>query len=188
MGDAFFRALEKMDSRTAIVEHNVKAKQKRVTEMIEEQKRYYSDANETVLEFIAEFSNRGSPDVRVEDSYEAIRSTFRAGYCYYFAHMLKLAFGRGCVCWAAPFSHIVWVDTDGMPYDIEGVYAGYLLIADTIKEDAAEGIALMKEKGVEHIIMLTGDSKAVAEAVGSKLGIDEIYSELLPQDKVEKMA
>ena len=70
---------------------------------------------------------------------------------------------------------------------IEGAYAGYLLIADTIKEDAAEGIALMKEKGVEHIIMLTGDSKAVAEAVGSKLGIDEIYSELLPQDKVEKM-
>ena len=70
---------------------------------------------------------------------------------------------------------------------IEGVYAGYLLIADTIKEDAAEGIALMKEKGVEHIIMLTGDSKAVAEAVGSKLGIDEIHSELLPQDKVEKM-
>lgn len=70
---------------------------------------------------------------------------------------------------------------------IEGAYAGYLLIADTIKEDAAEGIALMKEKGVEHIIMLTGDSKAVAEAVGSKLGIDEIHSELLPQDKVEKM-
>ena len=70
---------------------------------------------------------------------------------------------------------------------IEGAYAGHLLIADTIKEDAAEGIALMKEKGVEHIIMLTGDSKAVAEAVGNKLGIDEIYSELLPQDKVEKM-
>ena len=70
---------------------------------------------------------------------------------------------------------------------IDGAYAGYLLIADTIKDDAAEGIALMKEKGVEHIIMLTGDSKAVAEAVGNKLGIDEIHSELLPQDKVEKM-
>jgi Cd2+/Zn2+-exporting ATPase len=69
---------------------------------------------------------------------------------------------------------------------IEGAYAGYLLIADTIKDDAAEAIALMKEKGVEHIIMLTGDSKAVAKKVGNKLRIDEIYSELLPQDKVEK--
>jgi Cd2+/Zn2+-exporting ATPase len=69
----------------------------------------------------------------------------------------------------------------------EGDYIGYLLIADALKEDAAESIALMKEKGVEHIIMLTGDSKTVAEAVGDKLGIDEIYSELLPQDKVEKM-
>src|SRR5699024_5852765 len=45
----------------------------------------------------------------------------------------------------------------------------------------------MKEKGVKHIIMLTGDSKAVAEAVGSKLGIDEIHSELLPQNKERKM-
>src|SRR5699024_5232799 len=70
---------------------------------------------------------------------------------------------------------------------IDGAYAGYLLIADTITEDAAEGIALMQENGVDHIIMLTGDSKAVAEAVGSKLGTDEIYSELLTQDKGEKM-
>lgn len=66
-------------------------------------------------------------------------------------------------------------------------YAGHILIADAIKEDAAAGIALMKEKGVEHVIMLTGDSKAVGEAVAKKLGIDEFYSELLPQDKVEKM-
>ncbi len=66
-------------------------------------------------------------------------------------------------------------------------YAGHILIADAIKEDAAAGIALMKEKGVEHVIMLTGDSKAVGEAVAKKLGIDEFYAELLPQDKVEKM-
>ena len=66
-------------------------------------------------------------------------------------------------------------------------YVGHILIADAIKEDAAAGIALMKEKGVEHVIMLTGDSKAVGEAVAKKLGIDEFYAELLPQDKVEKM-
>lgn len=137
MSDAFFRALEKMDSKTANAEHNIKVRQKRIKEMIEEQKRYYSDANETVLEFIAEFSHRGSPYIEVEKSYEAIRSTFRAGYCYYFAHMLKLAFDRGCVCWTAPFSHIVWVDTDGIPYDIEGVYAGeadYFIPEDYIQD------------------------------------------------------
>ncbi len=70
---------------------------------------------------------------------------------------------------------------------VDKEFAGYILIADAIKEDAAEGIALMKEKGVKHIIMLTGDSKAVGAAVAKKLGIDEFYAELLPQDKVEKM-
>ncbi|WP_211249891.1 heavy metal translocating P-type ATPase [Carnobacterium funditum] len=70
---------------------------------------------------------------------------------------------------------------------VDKEYAGYILIADAIKEDAAEGIAIMKEKGVQHIIMLTGDSKTVGEAVARKLGIDEFYAELLPQDKVEKM-
>lgn len=124
MNDAFFRALERMDSRTASVEHNVKIKQKYINDMLYEQKKYYPDSNETVIRFIADFTCLGSPDVKVEDSYETIRSTFRAGYCYYFAHMLKLAFDRGCVCWTAPFSHFVWVDEDGMPYDIEGVYSG----------------------------------------------------------------
>src|SRR5699024_7979665 len=70
---------------------------------------------------------------------------------------------------------------------IEGAYAGCLLIADMLKDDAAEGMALIKETGVEHMIMLTGDSKAVAESVGNKLGIDEVHSEHLPQDKVKKM-
>lgn len=52
---------------------------------------------------------------------EAIRSLFHNGYCYYFANMLKMAFGRGTVCLAYPFGHIVWLDTDGIAYDIEGV-------------------------------------------------------------------
>ena len=55
---------------------------------------------------------------------DSIRAFFRGGYCYYFALMLKDAFGRGLVCWAAPFGHMVWLDTDNTPYDIEGVYEG----------------------------------------------------------------
>ncbi len=70
---------------------------------------------------------------------------------------------------------------------VDKEYAGHILIADAIKEDAAAGIALMKEKGVQHVIMLTGDSKSVGEAVAKELGIDEFYAELLPQDKVDKM-
>lgn len=56
-----------------------------------------------------------------EENGEAIRHLFHCGYCYYFANMLKLAFGKGTVCLAYPFGHIVWVDTDGIAYDIEGV-------------------------------------------------------------------
>lgn len=69
---------------------------------------------------------------------------------------------------------------------VDKVYTGYLLIADTIKEDAKESIADMKKLGIKNIIMLTGDSKKVGEAVANKLGITEVYSELLPQDKVAK--
>lgn len=79
------------------------------------------EADPAVLEFITDFVSHAAAD---EAQYEILRSTFRAGYCYYFAHMLELAFNRGCVCWAAPFGHIVWVDTDGVPYDIEGVNFG----------------------------------------------------------------
>ena len=67
---------------------------------------------------------------------------------------------------------------------VDGVYMGHLLIADAIKEDAIESIAAMKNLGIKNIIMLTGDSKKVGEAVAKKLGITEVYSELLPQDKV----
>lgn len=88
---------------------------------IEENLKYCPTANEQVLRFIADFMYHGVPEIGLETSAESIRSTFRAGYCYYFAHMLKEAFNRGTVCWAAPYGHIVWVDTDGNPYDIEGV-------------------------------------------------------------------
>jgi hypothetical protein len=53
-----------------------------------------------------------------------IHKFFGCGYCYYFASMLKAAFLRGHIAWAAPYSHCVWVDVDGTPYDIEGIYDG----------------------------------------------------------------
>ena len=88
---------------------------------MEQQKKYCKEADEVVLKFIANFLYHGVPEVDLDVSAESIRSTFRAGYCFYFAHMLKQAFNRGCVCWCAPYSHIVWVDVSGIPYDIEGV-------------------------------------------------------------------
>ncbi|WP_110932821.1 heavy metal translocating P-type ATPase [Paenibacillus bouchesdurhonensis] len=66
-------------------------------------------------------------------------------------------------------------------------YAGYLVIADEVKEDSAQAIHSLKNLGVKKVFMLTGDIKAVGEAVGKKLGVDEVRSELLPQHKVEEL-
>jgi Cd2+/Zn2+-exporting ATPase len=65
-------------------------------------------------------------------------------------------------------------------------YAGYILIADAIKADAKATIAGLKARGI-RTIMLTGDSRAVGEAVAKEIGIDEVHTELLPQDKVTKL-
>ena len=70
---------------------------------------------------------------------------------------------------------------------IDGEYAGHIIIADTIKEHAKEALAELKKNGVVKNIMLTGDSKAVADHVAKELGMDQVYSELLPGDKVEKV-
>lgn len=70
---------------------------------------------------------------------------------------------------------------------IDGLYAGHIVIADRIKGDAKEAIKSLKEHGVKKIVMLTGDSKEVAEDVARKLGIDEVHAELLPIDKVEEV-
>ena len=67
---------------------------------------------------------------------------------------------------------------------VDGDYAGHIVIADVVKEDAAETIASLHEIGVKKCVMLTGDRRDVAEAVGSELGIDEIRAQLLPGDKV----
>ena len=70
---------------------------------------------------------------------------------------------------------------------IEGKYAGYILIADKIKEDAKQTIAKLKKNNIKQTVMLTGDRKNVGEAVSKEIGIDRVYTELLPDGKVEKV-
>ena len=70
---------------------------------------------------------------------------------------------------------------------INGEYAGHIVISDVIKPHAKEALAELKKAGVKKTVMLTGDAKRVAEEVAGSLGIDEVYSELLPGDKVTKV-
>lgn len=70
---------------------------------------------------------------------------------------------------------------------IDQKYAGYLVIADEVKDDAARAITALKALGINKTVMLTGDSASVADSVAKQLGVDEVYSELLPQHKVEQI-
>lgn len=70
---------------------------------------------------------------------------------------------------------------------VDGKYEGHIVISDVMKPHAKEAISNLKKAGVQKIVMLTGDSKRVADAAASELGIDEVYSELLPADKVTKV-
>lgn len=70
---------------------------------------------------------------------------------------------------------------------INGKYAGHIVISDIIKPHSKAAIAELKKAGVDKTVMLTGDAKKVANQVATSLGIDEVYSELLPADKVEKV-
>ena len=69
---------------------------------------------------------------------------------------------------------------------VDGVYAGYLVISDTVKEDASQAVAAMKRQNI-RTVMLTGDAKENAQAVAEKIGIDEVHAKLLPQDKVTEL-
>lgn len=66
-------------------------------------------------------------------------------------------------------------------------FLGAILIRDQLKPEARDAIAEMKREGVQNVVMLTGDRKSVGEAVGQELGLDHVYTDLLPQDKVEKV-
>lgn len=70
---------------------------------------------------------------------------------------------------------------------INGEYAGNIVVADTIKETSINGVAKLKEAGIDNTVMLTGDHHNVATSIANTLGIDTVYSELLPQDKVHQV-
>ena len=91
------------------------------------------------------------------------------------------------------------MEKGGIPYEqpetvgtiihgaVDGAYAGWIRISDEIKPDAAEAIKRLKKEGVRLTVMLTGDTPRVAEAVAQEVGVDEVFSSLLPAQKVEKM-
>ena len=70
---------------------------------------------------------------------------------------------------------------------IDGQYAGYILIADELKKDAAETIKKLKATSIKQNVMLTGDNQSVGEKIGRTLGLDKVFTELLPADKVDKL-
>ncbi|ACV21653.1 Cadmium, zinc and cobalt-transporting ATPase [Slackia heliotrinireducens] len=70
---------------------------------------------------------------------------------------------------------------------VDGEYVGHIVIADVLKDDAAQAIRGLHEAGVKKAVMLTGDCEEVAQAVAKDLGIDEVYAQLMPQDKVSKV-
>lgn len=70
---------------------------------------------------------------------------------------------------------------------IDGEYAGHILVSDVLKDSAGAAVSALRSSGVEKIVMLTGDGEAVAEHVAEQLGMDQVYSQLLPGDKVAKL-
>ena len=70
---------------------------------------------------------------------------------------------------------------------VDGQYAGHIVISDVVKPHAGEAVEALHKAGVEKTVMLTGDAKKVADAVAAELGVDEVHSELLPGDKVDKV-
>lgn len=70
---------------------------------------------------------------------------------------------------------------------MDGKYVGHLLIADELKDNVTEALSEVKSLGVKRTVMLTGDNRMIADAIGKKVGIDQVYSELLPEDKVNHL-
>jgi Cd2+/Zn2+-exporting ATPase len=70
---------------------------------------------------------------------------------------------------------------------VEGTYAGYIVIADHVKEDSAPAIRQLRAAGIHNVVMLTGDNQRVAHKVAGELGVESVYAELLPGDKVDRV-
>ncbi|MBR5284615.1 MAG: cadmium-translocating P-type ATPase [Clostridia bacterium] len=93
----------------------------------------------------------------------------------------KLMDEIGMNCVQAPdYATVVYIVCDGK-------FMGYVLINDVVKDDAAHAIQDLKHTGIRQTVMLTGDNKATGERVGKMLGLDKIYTQLLPGDKVDKV-
>jgi Cd2+/Zn2+-exporting ATPase len=86
-----------------------------------------------------------------------------------------------------PFAEAAGVIGTVVHISIDNEYKGYIVIADEIKEDAQKAVREMKAAGVRQTAMLTGDLKRIGEKVASQLGVDKVYTELLPADKVAKV-
>lgn len=70
---------------------------------------------------------------------------------------------------------------------VDGIYSGYILIADELKKDSVEAIKKLKGANIRHTVMLTGDNKAVGKMIAEKLELDEVFTDLLPGEKVDKL-
>ncbi|OAA93743.1 heavy metal translocating P-type ATPase [Clostridium coskatii] len=70
---------------------------------------------------------------------------------------------------------------------LDKIYMGYIVISDEVKEDSKDTIRMLKDIGIKKTVMLTGDNKKIGEAIGYKLGLDEVHAQLLPDQKVEKL-
>lgn len=129
--------------------------------------------DDTVLKFIAYFCVGGKIEGDVENRYETLRSQFRAGYCWHFAHMLKTTFGRGEVCWAAPFGHFVWMDNEEIPYDVEGFYDGE---ADEFIPEEFLGDALKDFKHVpgEVVVVTKEQMQEIKDRYHATRGLQKI--------------
>ena len=91
----------------------------------------------------------------------------------------------------------VAIDGDAAPADpsgttvhvaVDGVHVGAMTVADPIRTDGADAIAMLRRAGVSRIVMLTGDTRAAAESVADAVGIDEVHAELMPEEKLEHIA
>lgn len=111
--------------------------------------------------------------------------------------------GQGCYCnsrWQKGYGRKYQTyENDGYPLfygeligtavhvAVNNKYIGYIVIADEVKEDSAQAIKELKAANIKQTVMLTGDNKSVGSKVAKELGLDKVYAELLPADKVEKL-
>lgn len=152
---------------------------KAIENWVNGQLNYFKGSNKNVLTFIANILySRG-----IENP-EIVRGIFAAGYCYYFALMLKDAFG-GEICWHKGFSHIVWKDTrDDIVYDIDGVFYDYnegdIVPISFLREE----LESFRHRGKDSILKEEMEAEAVLLGVSIKELEQLIYDTIPESEKV----